>query len=128
TSVFAGLAGGTLALSSDWLALPLFRKEALAPVLLIVGAIVVFEGLNQVASAAFRGARKFRLHNLTADLIRNTVLVVALPSIMLLDLSLEHVFFAHLIGSAMAFFAALLWLRKEFGFSRSASLDRHILM
>lgn len=128
TTVFAGLAGGALVLSSEWLAITLFRKEALAPILVIVGAVVVFEGFNQVASAAFRGARKFRLHNLIADLIRNTVLLVAIPAIVLFELDLTYAFVAHLIGSALASFVALWWLRKEFGFFGLASLDRHILL
>lgn len=87
--------------SADWVADTLFRDEDLRTLLQLTGVLIVFEALNQILSAIFRGLRQFRKHVITFDLVRNAAFVLCIPVGLIRGISATEVFVLLLGGSIL---------------------------
>lgn len=99
--------------SANWLATAIFNQADLAPLLVLVGAIVPFEALNQNFSAIFRGLREFRYHVLALDLVRNVSLLLSVPVALMGQLDVYAVFYVLAVGSGIGTLISLLVLTKR---------------
>ena len=123
-AAFGVAAGGLVALGAGPIASALFSKPELAAPLMVAGLIIPFETLNQAISATFRGLRLFRYYVLVLDLARNVVLALAIPLVVLFDLSATDIFWAFLIGSAAGSLIGLAKLHDAIGLFHARAVTR----
>jgi O-antigen/teichoic acid export membrane protein len=109
------IAGLTICLGANLLAVRVFNKPELATPLLLIGIAVPFEALNQAISAIFRGLRRYRDHIVSIDLARNIVLIVSVPVMIWLNIQLNLLIMFVLFGSLFGSILGMNKLRSYIG-------------
>jgi O-antigen/teichoic acid export membrane protein len=105
------VAGLLVAVYGDWIAASLFKMPDLAPVLIVVAAIIPVEAFNHGMSAVFRGLREFRFHVLVTEGVRSAFLMVSVAFVWLMDLGLRDIVGLYLAGTSLAALAGILKLQ-----------------
>ena len=108
TSLIATL---SIILGSGYISKIIFHKIELGKYLFLTAIIIILEAENQIMSAIFRGLREFNSHIYVSGLIKNVVLILSVPLIILYPLSVNHLLIFMLSGSFISMLYGIYKLR-----------------
>lgn len=127
TALFTGVLAVALFLGADFLAVRVFSKPELAPLLMLAAPILFFDTVNQNLAAVFRGLRQFKNSLMTYDLVKNLACLVLLPVLLFFGVSLETVLLVCLAGTVMGFVYGLFSLSLQRLWLAPAEIDFSVL-
>jgi len=119
--------GVAVFIGAHWLANRLFHKPELASLLRAASFIIPFECLNLCMSSIFRGLRQYRNHVVVSDLIRNLIMLTALPLALIGKLDTITVFYIVGFGTVAGSLTGLALLAKQLDLFHGFRRDLFVL-
>lgn len=101
-AVLGLIAGGTLYVLSDWMAVRVYERPGLPQSLRLISVAIPLAVLNQCMSSVFRGLRQFRNNVVVSGLTRNVCVFLSLPVILVWQVPFEVVVWFLLLGEVLS--------------------------